>query len=326
MDISRLDPHDLDFDLADRLAEIEAAALEQVSLPHPTGDTLRLLLTDRMGEGPDEGLWVAYDDGVAVGWSSLALNHYENLDSARIDGAVHPDYQRRGFGRALLESAAAATDRPRTRVRTWVGTSGEGALPALGFAPAWSHVVRRLDLDLPVSDHLRREGEAASADYHLERFVGPVPEELIGDLQLLREAINDSPEEGEFEAYPPERIRAYERALSHLRQTPYTIVARHHDGRPAGLTMVCVPELRPTIAAQEDTSVLAAHRGHRLGLRLKVAMADWLREERPEVIATDTWNAPDNHHMIAINERLGCRVVANGRGFMRVREPRAQRP
>lgn len=319
MDISRLDPHDLDFDLADRLAEIEAAALEDVPLPHPSGDSLRLLLTNRVGEGPDEGLWVAYDDGVAVGWSSLALNHFENLDSARIDGAVDPAYQRRGFGRALIEAAAQATDRPRLRVRSWLGTGGERAMPALGFAPGWSHVVRRLDLDLPVSEHLRHAGETDSSDYTLERIVGPIPDALMTDMQTLREAINDAPEDGEFEAYSPERIRGYDAALAHLRQTPYTIIARHRDGRPAGVTMVSVHELSPSIAAQEDTSVVREHRGHRLGLRLKVAMADWLREERPEVIATDTWNAPDNHHMIAINELLGCRVVATGRGYYRVR-------
>ena len=83
--------------------------------------------------------------------------------------------------------------------------------------------------------------------------------------------------------------------------------------------MVCVHDLRPTIAAQEDTSVLRAHRGHRLGLRMKLAMLDWLREERPDVDAVDTWNAPDNAPMIAINEALGCRKVAEAVRFRKVR-------
>ena len=127
----------------------------------------------------------------------------------------------------------------------------------------------------------------------------------------LREAINDSPGEGEFEAYPAERIRSYEQSLAGRRQTPYTIVARHRTtGDPAGITLLCVHELRPAIAAQEDTSVLAAHRGHRLGLRMKLAMLDWLRTERPDVESADTWNAPGNDPMIAINDALGCRLVA----------------
>ncbi len=143
---------------------------------------------------------------------------------------------------------------------------------------------------------------------------------MLDDLVPLREAINDSPGEGEFEAYSPERIRGYERSLQGRHQTPYTIVARHRTtGAPAGITMVCVHELRPAIAAQEDTSVLAPHRGHRLGLRMKLAMLDWLRLQRPDVEWVDTWNAPDNAPMIAINEALGCRKIAEAIRFTKLR-------
>ena len=114
-------------------------------------------------------------------------------------------------------------------------------------------------------------------------------------MQLLREVINDAPDAHEFEAYPPERVAAYEESLVARRQTQLTIVARDRaTGEPAGLTMVCVPELAPEIAAQEDTSVVPAHRGHGLGLLLKLEMASWLRAERPDVRAVDTWNDATN--------------------------------
>ena len=64
---------------------------------------------------------------------------------------------------------------------------------------------------------------------------------------------------------------------------------------------------------------MRAHRGHRLGLRLKLAMADWLSAERPDVLATDTWNAEDNGPMIAVNEALGMRVVASNSAYRRAR-------
>jgi RimJ/RimL family protein N-acetyltransferase len=48
---------------------------------------------------------------------------------------------------------------------------------------------------------------------------------------------------------------------------------------------------------------------------MKAAMLRWVGEERPEVGAIDTWNDATNHHMIAINERLGAFVVARHRGF-----------
>jgi RimJ/RimL family protein N-acetyltransferase len=162
--------------------------------------------------------------------------------------------------------------------------------------------------------------DRAAAAYDLERFVGACPDALLAEMQVLREAINDAPEDGDFEAYPPERIRSTEAWLAGQQQTPYTIVARHRaTGEAAGITITCVHELRPSIAAQEDTSVVAAHRGHRLGLRMKLAMLDWLRDERPEVEVVDTWNVPGNAPMIAINDALGSTVVAETIAFRKDR-------
>jgi GNAT superfamily N-acetyltransferase len=318
--VERLDVSDLDLDLAGQLAAIDNAALEDVPLKHHTAETFRLDCLDRNGEGPDQGLWLARLDGELVGWSGLTLNRYENLDGAKIMGAVHPSRQRRGAGRALMTAAEAATERPRLRAPAWAHTAGELAVPAMGYTRAGSHQVRRLSLRAPQPPDLATKAQEASADYVLEQFVGPCPEELLGDLQRLREAINDAPEPGEFEAYPPERIRSYEAWLEWQHQSLYTILARHRvTGEPAGITFVCVPELRPRIAAQQDTSVLAPHRGRRLGLRLKLAMLDWLRAERPDVEFVDTWNVPGNAPMIAINDALGCFVVAETIAFRKQR-------
>ena len=43
---------------------------------------------------------------------------------------------------------------------------------------------------------------------------------------------------------------------------------------------------------------------------MKLDVLDWLRAERSDVESVDTWNAPENVPMIAINDALGCRVVA----------------
>ncbi len=81
--------------------------------------------------------------------------------------------------------------------------------------------------------------------------------------------------------------------------------------------MVCVHELRPEVAAQEDTSVLREHRGHRLGLRQKLEMIDWLHAERPDVAATDAWNDATNAPMVAVNQALGARIVAEISAYRR---------
>ncbi|MFL6134226.1 MAG: GNAT family N-acetyltransferase, partial [Nocardioidaceae bacterium] len=76
----------------------------------------------------------------------------------------------------------------------------------------------------------------------------------------------------------------------------------------------------PSAAFQEDTSVVRAHRGHRLGLLMKTEMLRWISVARPEVHVVDTWNAVSNHHMIAINERLGAVVVATHQNYRGDRE------
>ncbi|MGC4109656.1 MAG: GNAT family N-acetyltransferase [Nocardioides sp.] len=318
--IERLDPADLDLATAAELAAVDNAGLDGVPLRHHTAETFLLDCRDRDGEGPDVGIWVAREDDRIVGFSALTLNLYENLDGAKVLGAVLPEARGRGIGRALMAAAEAATDRPRLRAPTWVGTAGMAALPRLGYTAGKGHEVRRVSVRAPQPEALVAEAEAASRDYDLERFRGPAPDELLADLVPLREGINDAPEPGEFESYSPDRIRSYERSLAERRQTPYTVIARHRaTGEPAAITMLCVHELRPAIAAQEDTSVLAPHRGRRLGLRLKLAMLEWLRTERPDVESSDTWNALGNAPMIAINEALGCRLVAETVRFTKVR-------
>ncbi|CAN5694037.1 hypothetical protein BH10ACT10_BH10ACT10_06250 [soil metagenome] len=100
------------------------------------------------------------------------------------------------------------------------------------------------------------------------------------------------------------------------RQTLYRVVARHRGtGEPAGQSVLAVNEFSPTAAFQEDTAVVRAHRGHRLGLLMKATMLAWVTDLRPELATIDTWNDATNHHMIAINERLGATKVATHQGF-----------
>jgi hypothetical protein len=80
-------------------------------------------------------------------------------------------------------------------------------------------------------------------------------------------------------------------------------------GDLAGLTQVCVDPALPEWGFQELTAVAGPHRGHRLGLLLKLAMLDLLAAREPQVARIITGNADGNQHMIAINERLGFRVL-----------------
>ena len=65
----------------------------------------------------------------------------------------------------------------------------------------------------------------------------------------------------------------------------------------------------PTRAGQGDTAVHRDHRGHRLGLLLKIEMMRWLAEVEPQITEIiDTWNNADNRYMIDVNEAIGYRL------------------
>lgn len=320
--IDRVDPTEIDLEAAEELATLRRSCLASVDVAPETGPTLMLGLTVGSGEPEDQQILMAREDGRLVGWARATEPRREYTDSVFVAGCVAPDRQGRGIGRTLLDAVWAGTDRTRLRTRAWAGTPGTEVLPIWGFEASHTHAVRRLVLDEPDPGWpaLRREAEAAAADYELVRRVGPTPEADLAEMVVLREAINDAPDALEFESYPTERIAAYEQALAQRRQTQYAVLARHRGtGEPAGITLCCVDEFSPAVAHQEDTSVVRAHRGHKLGLLLKLDMIAWLREERPEVTATETWNDVTNHHMIAVNERLGMRLAARNTAFSRTR-------
>ena len=82
-------------------------------------------------------------------------------------------------------------------------------------------------------------------------------------------------------------------------------------GRPArsaDTPSVAVHPHQPQFGHQGDTAVARAHRGHRLGLLLKIDMMRWLAEAEPQLEVIETWNNADNRFMINVNEALGYRL------------------
>jgi hypothetical protein len=84
-------------------------------------------------------------------------------------------------------------------------------------------------------------------------------------------------------------------------------------GDLAALTQVCVDPAMPGCGFQELTAVARPHRGHRLGLLLKLAMLDLLAAREPQVSRIVTRNADGNQYMIAINEQSVSGYSAAGR-------------
>ncbi|MCW2833366.1 MAG: family N-acetyltransferase [Nocardioides sp.] len=88
-----------------------------------------------------------------------------------------------------------------------------------------------------------------------------------------------------------------------------TALAIAPDGSVAGSSDVRINEADPTHGQIAITLVDPAHRGHRLGMALKIATRDNALATYPDLRAVDTCNAEVNDHMNAVNEALGYRSI-----------------
>jgi GNAT superfamily N-acetyltransferase len=73
----------------------------------------------------------------------------------------------------------------------------------------------------------------------------------------------------------------------------------------------------PGQAWQMITVVHPDHRGHRLGLAVKLANLEFLALEAPKVRVVETGNASVNAPMIAVNEMLGFEIFSEGAFWQR---------
>jgi RimJ/RimL family protein N-acetyltransferase len=302
-------------------------AVDEVDCPwEPRLTVHRLETVMRHGWDGEPGRWfLTYDGSVPVAAASIDTSEHDNLEMAWLSVRVSPGHRRRGHGSAMLrrvEELAVEMGRPLFHIGDWVAPATKAFAAVSGYEQR-SVSIRRMQVvrDAPDPALLREEARSRASDYDLVRVDGPSPDDLLPDLVAITEAINDAPLddlEWEDEVYSPERVRAYEQAQIAGSNRFRRLLARHRDtGELAGHTVVVVDAEQPAIAEQHDTSVVAAHRGHQLGLLLKAEMLLWLADEEPQLERIYTWNAESNRHMIGVNERLGYRPVGRGLEFQR---------
>jgi hypothetical protein len=90
-------------------------------------------------------------------------------------------------------------------------------------------------------------------------------------------------------------------------------VAQHiASGRLAACTELTIASDAPGQAWQMLTVVHPEHRGHRLGLAIKLANIDVLARQAPDVRVIITGNAAVNAPMIAVNDMMGFEVAGEG--------------
>jgi GNAT superfamily N-acetyltransferase len=275
-------------------------------LQHPATDT-------------DNRLVVAEVDGELVGWFGQWMSTRENTDTSPGEIEVHPDHRRRGYGRAMLAEwrrRAEQLGRKRIILEGSVST-GAAFATALGFRGVLADTQRRLDLtalDTEKMDALRADAEEHSTGYSLVRWVGRTPEEHLRAVAALESRMTtDAPMDDlvwEQEVFDADRLRDKEQVDEARLLRKYTTGAVQDGSQElVGFTTLTVFHEADEGAYQWQTIVSPDHRGHRLGMLLKLANIDHLRPYEPAARTIDTWNADSNAPMLRVNLAMGFEVV-----------------
>ena len=266
-----------------------------------------------------------HDGGSAVGCYWLDLPTKDNLDLVELDLAVLPAAQHRGLGRLLLQHALArVAELGRHQVIAGINEPASGSenrsmtfATAAGARRSLGEVRRTLDLE--TLDHarlaqLRAGAEEHASGYPLVSWTGPCPDELVDDYAALVARMSTDAPMGDLDIEPENwdaaRIRERDDVVARQGRTMLATAARHGEGGPlVAFTDLATTRYDPTNAFQWDTLVHRDHRGHRLGLLVKLANLQRLCDEAPEVRRLHTWNADTNTFMVAVNEAMGFRVA-----------------
>lgn len=272
-------------------------------------------------------------DGQIVGRAVYGTQTGDESDTGWLNVDVLPQHTGQGIGRALADAAEALVvadtkpkaivycalqDAPGERIDS---PTGFGSMPAgareVRFLLARGYRLEQVErvsrLPLPVPDLDTRLAAAAAAsgpDYALRYWVGRTPERWREDVAVLGTRMStDAPSAGLEEpedVWTVERVLAAdERSEASPRERVVAAVEHTPTGHLVGYTVLSVPRQLTRSVAQYATLVLREHRGHRLGMLLKVANLAHLEKVQPGHPSVMTFNAEENRHMLSVNEAVG---------------------
>ncbi|SDD64667.1 GNAT family N-acetyltransferase [Glycomyces harbinensis] len=280
--------------------------------------------------GEEEHTFIAVKDGTVVGIAEIGLPMRENLHFGWASIHVRPDRRRQGAGAALLDHFIAFTrGRGRTELTldtlmTWEDgvardKAGQEFLEKRGFKLALTSINRRCAVDALDADTeqrlLEKAQSAAGDDYEIVSWLGRTPEELVETMARIDSTILAEVPLGDLDLQPETIDAELKNAKADRNEAmgviPIQTVARHRaSGEVVANTAVfAYDDTEYEDAFQGITIVDKEHRGHRLGLLLKLVNLRLVRENFPQVRAIWTDNADVNAPMIDINVMLGYEIV-----------------
>ncbi|MFB7842258.1 GNAT family N-acetyltransferase [Microbacterium sp. NPDC056052] len=170
---------------------------------------------------------------------------------------------------------------------------------------------------------LRASAEQAASGYRVVQWLLPTPEERLDGYAWMKsrmstdapDAAMDSPEE----SWDADRVREQDRRWLDMGHTVQVTAAEHvATGELCAYNELSLKGAHDSVTQQNDTLVLAAHRGHRLGLLVKTAGLLAWHDRYPRSTRVVTYNAEENRPMLSINEQLGFVPIAYGGAWKKV--------
>lgn len=275
-------------------------------------------------------------DGVILGIGTLTVSTQPGTRTADFDVMVDPDRWGEGAEEALLAAVEEEARRLGVRViQTWTlhrpGAVGESVVPTTGWGGvpagdrqtrfqmangfALEQVERNSGFDLHGDfsgiERMLAEAEAvAGSDYRTVSWTGETPERYLDSFaHTLSRMSTDAPQGGldiEEQHWDAARVRRRDARLAASGMTVSVTAVEHvATGAIAAYNELLIGGDGTGATQQYGTLVIAAHRGHRLGMIVKCANLLRWRTVAPHSPRVSTFNAEENRYMLSINEALG---------------------
>lgn len=254
----------------------------------------------------------------AIGAAAVTYPARTGDQQAEVEVYVLPSTRRMGVGRQLLDHVEhAVRDRGIGSVlldqSSPTGHGGVGAAFARARGYSEFGLIIGSRLQLPIAESLRERLQVLAAEgvglrYEIFTETGELPPDWLHHRAVLARALSvqSGSMEPVTESWDAERVRTmlmdWKRGGGSVIESVAVPVG---TARMVAFSDVVVFDDATNEATQSDTLVVEEHRGHRLGLAVKLANLVTLREQYPQVRSIRTWAWAQNGPMRDLNQRLG---------------------
>lgn len=274
-------------------------------------------------------LWVMWSKAgdEVLGRANLVGSKTEGReDVLHFEIFVAPERRRQGIGTRLLTTVRDMACELEKRIiyseSNGLVPAGEAFLRRIGgehLGEGHTNVLYLADLDRALMHAWLERARPLEAEFVLEWWQGPYPEDRLDDVVQMMEAYNLQPQldtDVGDERFTVEQARQ----LNEMRQargiTAWTALVRERvSAAMAGYTEIFITKGRDQEVEQGLTVVFPQYRNKGIGRWLKAAMAEKVLAELPAVTTISTSNADVNAPMLKINSEMGFRPAISHAGW-----------